>query len=144
MNSEPLDPSVAGEDSTVDEQQYRRLLQFQAMLEDRDWAASYDEAERVRLRAALNRLTRSADASVPELDAHTLDILDLEAEDYADYRAFRDEILAAHSGDEPPDVSLEAWLHDRVKAYELAEAEHERRVEPYADTRPVKEGFRVL
>ncbi len=72
-----------------DPQQHQRYVQLKKMLDDSEWASAYDD--RKELHQALVGLISAAINNELELDQETLQILALEAEDYEDFRAFREE-----------------------------------------------------
>src|SRR5690242_18015457 len=108
-------------------QQHQRYVQLKAMLDDSDWASAYDD--RKELHQALARLISAAANDELELDEQTLQVLTLEAEDYEDFRAFREEWI--RSEDAVPGTSPEEWLHSRLRAWDRAQQENLARADRY-------------
>lgn len=118
------DPGAAGTANPVSNpRQHGRFILLKAMLDDRDWASAYND--RSELRQALAELINAAINEEPELDERTLQVLALEAEDYEDFRAFREEWIreeGAVTGTAP-----QQWLRARLRAWEQAERENQSR-----------------
>jgi hypothetical protein len=108
-------------------EQHQRYVQLKAMLDDSDWASAYDD--RKELHQALARLISAAANDELELDEQTLQVLTLEAEDYEDFRAFREEWI--RSEDAVPGTSPEEWLHSRLRAWDRAQQENLARADRY-------------
>ncbi|HEX7129402.1 MAG TPA: hypothetical protein VF217_04945 [Rhodanobacteraceae bacterium] len=124
-----------------DPQQRQRYVQLKRMLDDSDWASAYDD--RKELHQALVGLISAAVNDELELDEETLRILALEAEDYEDFRAFREEWI--RSEDAVPGTSPEEWLRSRLRAWDKAQRENLARAERYEGSFwSGNERFRVL
>jgi hypothetical protein len=124
-----------------DPQQHQRYVQLKRMLDDSDWASAYDD--RKELHQALVGLISAAVNDELELDEETLRILALEAEDYEDFRAFREEWI--RSEDAVPGTSPEEWLRSRLRAWDKAQRENLARAERYEGSFwSGNERFRVL
>jgi hypothetical protein len=108
-------------------QQHERYVQLKKMLDDSEWASAYDD--RKELHQALVGLISAAINNELELDQETLQILALEAEDYEDFRAFREEWIRGE--DAVPGTSPEAWLRARLRAWDKAQQENLARTERY-------------
>lgn len=122
-------------------QQHQRYVQLKAMLDDSEWASAYDD--RKEFHQALVGLISAANNNELELDQETLRILALEAEDYEDFRAFREEWI--RRDDAVPGTSPEAWLRERLRAWDKAERENMARAERYEGSFwSGSERFRVL
>jgi hypothetical protein len=122
-------------------EQHQRYVQLKAMLDDSDWASAYDD--RKELHHALAGLIRAAVNDELELDEQTLQVLALEAEDYADFRAFREEWI--RSADAVPGTSPEEWLRARLHAWDRAQQENLARADRYqGNFWSGSERFRVL
>ncbi|HET6906395.1 MAG TPA: hypothetical protein VFH52_05555 [Rhodanobacteraceae bacterium] len=122
-------------------QQHQRYVQLKAMLDDSDWASAYDD--RKEFHQALVALISAAINNEVELDQQTLQVLALEAEDYEDFRAFREEWI--RRDDVVPGTSPEAWLRARLRAWDKAERENMARAERYEGSFwSGSERFRVL
>src|SRR5690242_3881107 len=106
-------------------QQHERYVQLKAMLDDSEWASAYDD--RKELHQALASLISAAINDELELDPETLEVLALEAEDYEDFRIFREEWI--RRDDAVPGTSPEEWLHSRLRAWDRAERENLARAE---------------
>ncbi|HXS73326.1 MAG TPA: hypothetical protein VN725_04725 [Rhodanobacteraceae bacterium] len=120
--------SAAGTAHPVpDPRQHQRYVQLKTMLDDRDWHSAYDD--RRELRQALADLIDGAINEEPELDEQTLQVLALEAEDYEDFRAFRDEWIRGE--DAVPGTAPEQWLRARLRAWDEAERENLSRAERF-------------
>lgn len=113
--------------SVPDPQQHQRYAQLKAMLDDSDWASAYDD--RKELHQALVGLISAAVNDQLELDDETLRVLALEAEDYDDFRAFREEWIRGE--DAVPGTSPEEWLRSRLRAWDKAQRENLARAERY-------------
>lgn len=132
---------AAGIGTVPDPQQHQRYVQLKAMLDDSDWASAYDD--RKELHQALAGLISAAVNDELELDEETLRILALEAEDYDDFRAFREDWIRRE--DAVPGTSPEEWLHSRLRAWDKAERENMSRAERYEGSFwSGSERFRVL
>jgi len=124
-----------------DPQQHQRYLQLKAMLDDSEWASAYDD--RKELHQALAGLISAAVNDEIEVDEETLQVLALEAEDYEDFRAFREEWI--RSEDAVPGTSPEEWLRARLRAWDKAQHENLDRAERYQGSFwSGSERFRVL
>lgn len=122
-------------------QRHQRYVQLKAMLDDSDWASAYDD--RKEFHQALVALISAAINNEVELDQQTLQVLALEAEDYEDFRAFREEWI--RRDDVVPGTSPEAWLRARLRAWDKAERENMARAERYEGSFwSGSERFRVL
>lgn len=122
-------------------QQHQRYVQLKAMLDDSDWASAYDD--RKEFHQALVALISAAINNELDVDEQTLRVLALEAEDYEDFRAFREEWI--RSEEAVPGTSPEAWLRARLRAWDKAERENMARAERYEGSFwSGSERFRVL
>lgn len=110
-----------------DPQQHQRYVQLKAMLDDSEWASAYDD--RKELHQALAGLISAAVNDELEVDEETLRVLALEAEDYEDFRAFREEWIRGE--DAVPGTSPEEWLRARLRIWDKAERECLARAERY-------------
>jgi len=110
-----------------DPQQHERYVQLKKMLDDSEWASAYDD--RKELHQALADLISAAINDELELDPETLEVLALEAEDYEDFRTFREEWIRGE--DAVPGTSPEEWLHARLRAWDKAERANLERAERY-------------
>lgn len=110
-----------------DPQQHQRYVQLKAMMDDSEWASAYDD--RKELHQALVGLISAAINDELDADEQTLRALALEAEDYEDFRAFREEWI--QSEDAVPGSSPEAWLRERLRAWDKAQHENLARAERY-------------
>lgn len=110
-----------------DPQQHQRYTQLKAMLDDSEWASAYDD--RKELHHALVDLISAAVNDEIEVDEETLQVLALEAEDYEDFRAFREEWILRE--DAVPGTSPEEWLRARLRAWDHAERESLARAKRY-------------
>jgi hypothetical protein len=110
-----------------DPQQHQRYVQLKAMLDDSDWASAYDD--RQELHQALVGLISAAVNDELEVDEQTLQVLALEAEDYEDFRAFREEWIRRE--DAVPGTSPEEWLRARLRAWDKAGRESRAGAERY-------------
>lgn len=108
-------------------QQQQRYAQLKAMLDDSDWTSAYDD--RKELHQALVGLISAAINNELELNQETLQILALEAEDYEDFRAFREAWIRGE--DAVPGTSPEAWLRERLRAWDRAQRENLAHAERY-------------
>lgn len=118
---------AAAPDIVPNPQQHQRYVQLKTMLDDSEWASAYDD--RKELHQALAGFISAAVNDELELDEQTLQVLALEAEDYEDFRAFREEWI--RGDDAVPGTSPEAWLRSRLRAWDKAERENLARAERY-------------
>lgn len=124
-----------------DPQQHQRYVQLKAMMDDSDWASAYDD--RKELHQALIGLISAAINDQLDVDEQTLRVLALEAEDYEDFRAFREEWI--RSEEAVPGTSPEEWLRSRLRAWDKAQQENLARTERYQGSFwSGNERFRVL
>jgi len=127
-NDVPQSTDGAAVSGTVpDPQQRQRYIQLKAMLDDSEWASAYDD--RQELHQALAGLINAAINDQLELDEATLQVLALEAEDYEDFRTFREAWIC--SDEAVPGTSPEAWLRARLRAWDEAEHENLARADRY-------------
>lgn len=124
-----------------DPQQHQRYVLLKTMLDDSEWASAYDD--RKELHQALAGLISAAINDELEVDEETLQVLALEAEDYEDFRAFREEWIRGE--DAVPGTSPEEWLRQRLRAWDKAERENLERTQRYqGNFWSVNERFRVI
>lgn len=136
-----LNDGAIASGTVPDPQQHQRYVQLKAMLDDGEWAGAYED--RAELRRALSDLIRAASNDALDLDEQTLQVLALEAEDYEDFRAFREEWI--RSEDAIPGTAPRAWLRARLRAWDEAERENLARTERYqGNFWSGNERFRVL
>lgn len=124
--TQPSDGATAA-GPVPDPQQHQRYVQLKTMLDDSEWASAYDG--RKELHQALAELISAAENDELELDEETLRILALEADDYDDFRAFREEWI--RSEEAVPGTSPEEWLRSQLRAWDRAERENLARAERY-------------
>lgn len=110
-----------------DPQQHERYIRLKAMLDDSEWASAYDD--RKELHQALAGLIGATINDELEVDEETLRTLALEAEDYDDFRTFREEWIRDENA--VPGTSPEEWLRARLRAWDKAQRENLSRAERY-------------